>query len=67
MTAIADTAAALSFDGGVCDGDTGGIIMADKPLRPDRAELLSRGMAIVALLAAVVWAWIDGGAIPPAG
>ncbi|MEG3183738.1 hypothetical protein [Novilysobacter erysipheiresistens] len=41
--------------------------MSGKPLRPDRAELLSRGMAIVALLAAVVWAWINGGTLPPGG
>lgn len=41
--------------------------MSGKPLRPDRAELLSRGLAIAALLAAVVWAWIDGGSLPPAG
>ena len=36
--------------------------MSGKPLRPDRAELMSRGLALAALLAAVVWAWIDGGA-----
>ena len=36
--------------------------MSGKPIRPDGAELMSRWLAIVALLAAVVWAWIDGGA-----
>ncbi len=39
--------------------------MSGKPLRPDPAELVSRGLAIAALLAAVVWAWIDGGATLP--
>ena len=32
-----------------------------KPLRPDRTEMLSRALALAALLAGVVWAWLDGG------
>ena len=32
-----------------------------KPVRPDRAELMSRGLAFAALLAGVVWAWLDAG------
>ena len=37
----------------------------DKPLRPDRTELMSRGFALLALLAGVVWAWVQGGTALP--
>lgn len=33
-----------------------------RPLRPDRTERLARGVALAALLAGVVWAWLGGGA-----
>ena len=58
VTAIADASRRLAFDSGR------GIdpMRTGKPMRPDRAELVSRGMALAALLAGVVWAWLDAGA-----
>ena len=32
--------------------------------RPDRAELVMRGLAALALLVAVAWSWLAGGAVP---
>ena len=37
---------------------------SDKPLRRDRGELIARGFALAALLAGVVWAWLDAGGAP---
>jgi hypothetical protein len=45
---------------------TGGVAMsAQKPIQPDRFERVARALLALALLAGVIWAWTDGGTMPP--
>lgn len=38
---------------------------ADKPTRTDRVENAVRGVLLCALLAAVAWAYVNSGGVPP--
>ena len=63
VTAIADSLLLLALDSDV-QGEEDRGMKSDKPLRRDRGELIARGFARAALLAGVVWVWLDAGGAP---